>query len=57
MHNDDSVMAFARESGGESDAAAYGEGNFGKGGGILGGGNTKVNIPAAGYLVLTRVLA
>ncbi|WP_071902262.1 alpha-amylase family glycosyl hydrolase [Cystobacter ferrugineus] len=84
-HNDDSVMAFTRKSGGEeylvvgsmnrqnlegyalplppgnwkevlnSDAAAYGGGNFGNGGGTLGGGNTKVNIPAAGYVVLKRV--
>jgi 1,4-alpha-glucan branching enzyme len=40
-----------------SDAAAYGGGNFGNGGGTLRGGNTKVNILAAGYVVLKRVEA
>ena len=38
-----------------SDAAAYGGGNFGNYGATLSGGNTKVNIPAAGYVVLKKV--
>ncbi len=38
-----------------SDGAAYGGGNFGNFGATLnGGGNTKVNIPAAGYVVLKK---
>ncbi|MDY7225657.1 alpha-amylase family glycosyl hydrolase [Hyalangium rubrum] len=40
-----------------SDAAAYGGGNFGNFGATLngGGGNTKVNIPSAGYVVFKKV--
>nr|WP_227027970.1 alpha-amylase family glycosyl hydrolase [Corallococcus soli] len=38
-----------------SDAGAYGGGNFGNFGATLNGGNTKVNIPAAGYVVMKRV--
>ncbi len=38
-----------------SDAAVYGGGNFGNYGATLNGGNTKVNIPAAGYVVLKKV--
>jgi 1,4-alpha-glucan branching enzyme len=38
-----------------SDAAAYGGNNFGNFGATLNGGNTKVNIPAAGYVVLKKV--
>ncbi|PTL79775.1 malto-oligosyltrehalose trehalohydrolase [Vitiosangium sp. GDMCC 1.1324] len=83
-HDDDSVMAFTRKSGGEeylmvgslnrknlegytlplppgnwkevmnSDAAAYGGNNFGNYGATLSGGNTKVNIPAAGYVVFKK---
>jgi maltooligosyltrehalose trehalohydrolase len=38
-----------------SDAGAYGGGNFGNFGATLnGGGNTKVNIPAAGYVVFKK---
>jgi 1,4-alpha-glucan branching enzyme len=38
-----------------SDAAVYGGSNFGNYGATLNGGNTKVNIPAAGYVVLKKV--
>jgi maltooligosyltrehalose trehalohydrolase len=38
-----------------SDASAYGGGNFGNYGATLNGGNTPVNIPAAGYVVLKKV--
>nr|WP_242589371.1 alpha-amylase family glycosyl hydrolase [Corallococcus macrosporus] len=38
-----------------SDAAVYGGGNFGNYGATLNGGNTPVNIPAAGYVVLKKV--
>lgn len=37
-----------------SDAAVYGEDNFGNYGAKLSGGNTKVNIPAAGYVVFKK---
>ena len=38
-----------------SDAGAYGGGNFGNFGATLnGGGNTKVNIPSAGYVVFKK---
>ncbi|WP_309892279.1 alpha-amylase family glycosyl hydrolase [Archangium sp.] len=37
-----------------SDAAAYGGSNFGNYGATLSGGNTKVNVPAAGYVVLRK---
>lgn len=37
-----------------SDAAAYGGSNFGNYGATLGGGNTKVKIPAAGYVVFRK---
>ncbi|KAF0248871.1 MAG: 1 4-alpha-glucan branching enzyme, partial [bacterium] len=37
-----------------SDAARYGGSNFGNFGATLNGGNTKVNIPAAGYIVLKK---
>lgn len=83
-HDDDSVMAFTRKSGGEeylvvgslnrknlagytmplppgnwkevlnSDAAVYGGSNFGNYGATLSGGNTKVNIPAAGYVIFKK---
>nr|WP_216622996.1 alpha-amylase family glycosyl hydrolase [Corallococcus exercitus] len=38
-----------------SDASVYGGGNFGNYGATLNGGNTPVNIPAAGYVVLKKV--
>jgi len=38
-----------------SDAGAYGGNNFGNFGATLNGGNTKVNIPSAGYVVLKKV--
>ncbi len=38
-----------------SDAAIYGGDNFGNYGATLNGGNTKVNIPSAGYVVLKKV--
>ncbi|RYZ42045.1 MAG: malto-oligosyltrehalose trehalohydrolase, partial [Myxococcaceae bacterium] len=38
-----------------SDAAAYGGGNFGNYGATLNGGNTPVNIPAGGYVVMKKV--
>ena len=38
-----------------SDAAVYGGSNFGNYGATLNGGNTPVNIPAAGYVVLKKV--
>ncbi len=38
-----------------SDAGVYGGSNFGNYGATLNGGNTKVNIPAAGYVVLKKV--
>jgi 1,4-alpha-glucan branching enzyme len=38
-----------------SDAAVYGGNNFGNFGATLNGGNTQVNIPAAGYVVLKKV--
>ncbi len=37
-----------------SDAAVYGGSNFGNFGAELSGGNTKVNIPAAGYVVFRK---
>ncbi|MBL8192185.1 MAG: alpha amylase C-terminal domain-containing protein, partial [Blastocatellia bacterium] len=37
-----------------SDAARYGGSNFGNFGATLNGGNTRVNIPAAGYVVLKK---
>ncbi len=37
-----------------SDAAVYGGDNFGNYGAKLSGGNTKVNIPAAGYVVFKK---
>jgi 1,4-alpha-glucan branching enzyme len=37
-----------------SDAGAYGGSNFGNYGATLSGGNTKVNIPAAGYVVFKK---
>lgn len=37
-----------------SDASRYGGSNFGNFGATLNGGNTKVNIPAAGYIVLKK---
>lgn len=38
-----------------SDAGVYGGNNFGNYGATLNGGNTKVNIPSAGYVVLKKV--
>lgn len=38
-----------------SDASRYGGSNFGNYGATLNGGNTKINIPAAGYIVLKKV--
>ncbi len=38
-----------------SDASRYGGSNFGNFGATLNGGNTRVNIPAAGYIVLKKL--
>ena len=38
-----------------SDASVYGGGDFGNSGATLVGGDTAVNLPAAGYVVFKRV--